>query len=130
MGRRSTTSARAAFAVLMVLAACAQLSSALHYVLVAHVHCAEHGALVHGHGEARHAAPTLAAHDEQLRAAPEAHDGHEHCTAAAQSRADLGAAHGAECLSLAPPVVSGAPLASVADALAPIDRAPKTSPPA
>jgi hypothetical protein len=126
--------ARALLALLALLSVLAP-AELLHFVLVQHVVCAEHGELVHESGVA-HAAPAegggASGQGPGLHADAVAHD-HEHCGVAAASR---------EALALPPAPAVAAISAATSDALLSASRsavsgsealfrlAPKTSPPA
>lgn len=106
------------------------LATALHHVLVVHVRCAEHGDLVHGHALAEHVTPVSPARGRTVRNPAAAHDGHEHCPAAAHSRADLALASQNLHVRVAAPGAVPRLAREAAPAQEPLDRAPKTSPPA
>ncbi len=116
-----------------VLCLMLQLSASLHYLLVEHAHCVEHGELTHGdHHDHGGAAGIETDEGAPHASAPAGHDddGHEHCLLATRTRA---------CGEQPPAAVRKAPRMRVAGAALeaatpherePLVAAPKTSPPA
>ncbi|HEY3494425.1 MAG TPA: hypothetical protein VGK73_07060 [Polyangiaceae bacterium] len=123
--------ALAAFAVWLV--AGAHVASTLHFALVSHRICAEHGALEHGHeAEAEHAQPKAPAHAALQSGSDEAE--HEHCPLIARPHEELALAAPARFEIASAPRAAPSPVqrasapAPARDAL--LLFAPKQSPPA
>lgn len=122
----------ALFAAFSVLAP----AELVHFALVQHVVCADHGELVH-ESAAPHAAPQATAERSDksgpaVHADAVAHD-HEHCSFAATSREALALPPAHAVLTLAS-ATSSEPIRAFSTAAAPGEAlfrlAPKTSPPA
>ncbi len=135
--RQRLHSAAIAITVLAGVLLCAP-PSLLHFVLVKHFVCAEHGELV-DRGEA-HASEQPRARAEQskasgpaLRATPVSHD-HEHCSLSAAARENLALVAPADVIvrALAPlsDELGSAPCGDAVRADEVLRVAPKTSPPA
>ena len=122
-----------------------QLESAVHFVLVHHSVCQEHGELVHGesgHDLGQAVPPVAAAAGEgdhasvsvEPTAAADSHD-HDHCLGAAARHASSAAPRLALRLAVAPRRAMVTAVASRGEAPAPLPRqwllllAPKNSPP-
>src|SRR5687767_12182814 len=118
----------------MTLLVSSQLASALHYVIVVHSACAEHGTVHHGEAAEREAFEHRARPLVKAVVLPaDEHAAHDHCGFAACAR-DLGAAPSAAFVRAdAPGARASAEQRSPVLALASISilsLAPKQSPPA
>lgn len=119
-------------AMALALAAATQLGGSLHYVLVEHVRCAEHGELTHGSD-----ADAFAPRDEprpvdaiEGTTARDPDGAHEHCLVAVERRKATLAA--AALTPIDAPTLLATHLLAAAESAPrpPLDAAPKTSPPA
>lgn len=143
-GARSTlTGAAARFSALLVAIACAaaQLSSTLHFALVAHTVCDEHAELIHESEGGHHHSHATRAPEPQVPAgqanvvATGAHDDdHAHCATFSDRRERLAVApRTLDAIVLAPPASSELKLQDGARGSPVIPlllQAPKSSPPA
>jgi hypothetical protein len=124
-------SARLGASALVAVLLCAQLGGALHFAVVQHVSCAEHGELVEIGADADARAARVATH-ETVRADDTTIHGHDHCAVSAIRREPI---HSVAPLALA----ARLPNAAITDAsiarheppraIAILDLAPKSSPP-
>jgi hypothetical protein len=130
---RPTWRRHLATALVGAIAAVTQLGGSLHYVLVEHVHCAEHGEIAHGGHP--HAADDRdedrTASEIEVAAGGTSDAAHEHCSVAVERREGVALASAGEALLLAPadePV--GEPVTDLhAPRIALYLLAPKSSPP-
>jgi hypothetical protein len=118
---------------------CFQLTGPLHYALVEHGVCVEHGEAVHvqtphadGHGGADHAhAAAAELEGDAVRGGDDgAHGAHEHCALAGRERDPLALTSAAIDVGPAFAVlVPSAASTSIHVVVRALDAAPKTSPP-
>jgi hypothetical protein len=110
-----------------------QVSGALHWVLVEHARCAEHGEWAHvGEGEHAHSDAPTAPASVSVQAGGTDEHGHDHCDFLRTPR-ELTLAPSARALLPVPRVVGSSGQVRCSDSKATIARyelAPKTSPPA
>jgi hypothetical protein len=134
-------SARLTAALALGLSALLQVSGPLHYVLVEHRVCAEHGEATHGeagHHDHGHAVvgdteigrPIGAAGLAVGRSDAAEHPSHDHCLLASRPR-DAAAAQGAPVAAgrVAPTMAPSRPAPGRAHRAPALQLAPKTSPP-
>jgi hypothetical protein len=129
--RLRRSGARLGAGALVAVFLCAQLGGALHFAVVQHVSCAEHGELVEIGTDAGVRAAAVATH-ETVRADDTTLHGHDHCGVSAIRRERI---HHVAPLALAARLpttsLAHASLARRAPprAIAILDLAPKSSPP-
>lgn len=134
--RRSAWARRqlVAYSTLLVGLFCAfsQVSGALHWVLVEHARCAEHGELIHvGEGDHGHSDASVAPASASVEAAVADEHGHDHCDFLRTPR-ELMLAPSAQTALPVPRVIGSSGDVGWSDSKALIARyelAPKTSPP-
>jgi hypothetical protein len=116
-----------------IFCAFSQVSGALHWVLVEHARCAEHGEWVHvGEGEQAHSDAATAPASVSVEAEGTDEHGHDHCDFLRTPR-ELTLAPSARASLPVPRVVGSSGQVRCSDSKATIARyelAPKTSPPA
>jgi hypothetical protein len=115
-----------------ILCAFSQVSGALHWVLVEHARCAEHGAWVHvGEGDHTHSDAPAAPASVSVQAGDSDEHGHDHCDFLRTPRELTLASSPRTALPL-PRVTGSSGQVRPSDSKASIARyelAPKTSPP-
>jgi hypothetical protein len=124
---------------LVALCLTTQLSGFAHLALVPHVACAEHGELVEADGRRQAATPSgvasnveVAAVSSEPRVEPSGSHAHDHCICTAVRRTPARvsrASAGPELRAVRPPSLLATREIPSAPALAPLDVAPKSSPP-
>jgi hypothetical protein len=115
-----------------IFCAFSQVSGALHWVLVEHARCAQHGEWVHvGEGDHAHSDAAATPASVSVQAAGSDEHGHDHCDFLPTPR-ELTLVRSAQSSLPAPRVIDSSGDVRCSDSKAPIslyELAPKTSPP-